>query len=222
MPAFCVCSHRRRHHVSRLHPVYAGSFPPVSICCKMTFAFEHCGLVLSSLHEPKLNSTAAYREPEDVSVLSGPRTFVFFIVFFCPTQDDMFCLALQSICLDGNSLTSTDLVNLGRGLYKITVSHQPNTLDGRRRSLTHFFLVGCFFGGGCQLSAEAERNVVKSRELLDTIVKENKGRDAKRVVERRAVPLKCGFRLFLLAVVYGITTGFGKFARTVIPVSKLK
>ncbi|XP_051915938.1 histidine ammonia-lyase-like [Hippocampus zosterae] len=81
--------------------------------------------------------TAAYREPED------------------------------SICLDGNSLTSTDLVNLGRGLYKIT------------------------------LSAEAERNVVKARELLDTIVKENK-------------------------VVYGITTGFGKFARTVIPVSKLK
>uniref|UniRef100_A0A3Q2Y7M2 Histidine ammonia-lyase n=1 Tax=Hippocampus comes TaxID=109280 RepID=A0A3Q2Y7M2_HIPCM len=66
---------------------------------------------------------------------------------------DMFCLALQSICLDGNSLTSTDLVNLGRGLYKITVSHHPNTLDG---------------------------------------------------------------------LVYGITTGFGKFARTVIPVSKLK
>ncbi|XP_037109748.1 histidine ammonia-lyase isoform X2 [Syngnathus acus] len=81
--------------------------------------------------------TAAYREPED------------------------------SICLDGNSLTSTDLVNLGRGLYKIT------------------------------LAPEAERKVVQSRELLDTIVKENK-------------------------VVYGITTGFGKFARTVIPVSKLK
>ncbi|XP_023841888.1 histidine ammonia-lyase isoform X1 [Salvelinus sp. IW2-2015] len=69
--------------------------------------------------------------------------------------------------LDGNSLTSTDLVNLGRGLYKIT------------------------------LTSEAENGVVKSRELLDTIVKENK-------------------------VVYGITTGFGKFARTVIPVHKLK
>ncbi|XP_077373817.1 histidine ammonia-lyase isoform X1 [Festucalex cinctus] len=81
--------------------------------------------------------TAAYREPED------------------------------HICLDGNSLTSTGLVNLGRGLYKIT------------------------------LAAEAERKVVQSRELLDTIVKENR-------------------------VVYGITTGFGKFARTVIPVSKLK
>ncbi|XP_077452493.1 histidine ammonia-lyase isoform X2 [Stigmatopora argus] len=71
------------------------------------------------------------------------------------------------LSLDGNSLTSTDLVNLGRGLYKIT------------------------------LTPEAERKVVQSRELLDTIVKENK-------------------------VVYGITTGFGKFARTVIPVSKLK
>uniref|UniRef100_A0A8C9YRM2 Histidine ammonia-lyase n=1 Tax=Sander lucioperca TaxID=283035 RepID=A0A8C9YRM2_SANLU len=75
-----------------------------------------------------------------------------------------------SICyisLDGNTLTSTDLVNLGRGLYKI------------------------------KLTQEAERKVVQARELLDTIVKENK-------------------------VVYGITTGFGKFARTVIPVSKLK
>ncbi|XP_034444773.1 histidine ammonia-lyase [Hippoglossus hippoglossus] len=81
--------------------------------------------------------TAAYREPEDY------------------------------LSLDGNSLTSTDLVNLGRGLYKI------------------------------KLTPEAEKKVVQSRDLLDRIVKENK-------------------------VVYGITTGFGKFARTVIPVSKLK
>ncbi|XP_042351667.1 histidine ammonia-lyase [Plectropomus leopardus] len=73
----------------------------------------------------------------------------------------------EYISLDGNSLTSTDLVNLGRGLYKI------------------------------KLNQEAEKKVVQARELLDTIVKENK-------------------------VVYGITTGFGKFARTVIPVSKLK
>uniref|UniRef100_A0A9J8DAJ2 Histidine ammonia-lyase n=1 Tax=Cyprinus carpio carpio TaxID=630221 RepID=A0A9J8DAJ2_CYPCA len=72
----------------------------------------------------------------------------------------------QYISLDGNSLTSTDLVNLGKGLYMI------------------------------KLTPEAEQKVVQSRELLDTIVKENK-------------------------VVYGITTGFGKFARTVIPVSKL-
>ncbi|XP_061899036.1 histidine ammonia-lyase [Entelurus aequoreus] len=73
----------------------------------------------------------------------------------------------DDIYLDGNSLTSTDLVDLGRGLYRI------------------------------KLTAEAERKVVQARELLDTIVKENR-------------------------VVYGITTGFGKFARTVIPVSKLK
>uniref|UniRef100_A0A7N8XYJ6 Histidine ammonia-lyase n=1 Tax=Mastacembelus armatus TaxID=205130 RepID=A0A7N8XYJ6_9TELE len=71
------------------------------------------------------------------------------------------------LSLDGNSLTANDLVNLGRGLYKI------------------------------KLTGEAERKVVQSRELLDTIVKENK-------------------------VVYGITTGFGKFARTVITVNKLK
>ncbi|XP_028823177.1 histidine ammonia-lyase-like isoform X2 [Denticeps clupeoides] len=71
------------------------------------------------------------------------------------------------LLLDGNGLTSADLVNLGKGLYKI------------------------------KLTPEAENKVVQSRELLDTIVKENK-------------------------VVYGITTGFGKFARTVIPVSKLK
>ncbi|CAL1594998.1 unnamed protein product [Knipowitschia caucasica] len=73
----------------------------------------------------------------------------------------------EFILLDGNSLSSNDLVNLGRGFYKI------------------------------KLTSEAERKVVQSRELLDTIVKENR-------------------------VVYGITTGFGKFARTVIPVSKLK
>ncbi|XP_041966184.1 histidine ammonia-lyase isoform X1 [Alosa sapidissima] len=71
------------------------------------------------------------------------------------------------LALDGNSLTSTDLVNLGKGLYKI------------------------------KLTKEAEQKVVQARELLDTIVKENR-------------------------IVYGITTGFGKFARTVIPVPKLK
>ncbi|XP_053283693.1 histidine ammonia-lyase isoform X2 [Pleuronectes platessa] len=48
-----------------------------------------------------------------------------------------------------------------------------------------------------KLTPEAEKKVVQARDLLDRIVKENK-------------------------VVYGITTGFGKFARTVIPVHKLK
>lgn len=48
-----------------------------------------------------------------------------------------------------------------------------------------------------KMTDEAEFNVSKSRSLLDNIVRENK-------------------------VVYGVTTGFGKFARVVIPVDKLK
>ncbi|XP_078343287.1 histidine ammonia-lyase-like [Oculina patagonica] len=48
-----------------------------------------------------------------------------------------------------------------------------------------------------KLTEEAEQKVNKSRELLDDIVRENK-------------------------VVYGVTTGFGKFASVVIPRDKLK
>uniref|UniRef100_A0A8B9HSR4 Histidine ammonia-lyase n=1 Tax=Astyanax mexicanus TaxID=7994 RepID=A0A8B9HSR4_ASTMX len=81
--------------------------------------------------------------------------------------NNVFVCFVQYIFLDGSSLSSTDLVNLGRCRYKI------------------------------KLTPEAEKKVEQSRELLDTIVKEKK-------------------------VVYGITTGFGKFARTVIPISKLK
>ncbi|NWX41798.1 HUTH lyase, partial [Steatornis caripensis] len=73
----------------------------------------------------------------------------------------------QYISLDGNSLTTEDLVNLGKGLYKI------------------------------KLTPEAEAQVKQSREVIERIVKEQ-------------------------TVVYGITTGFGKFARTVIPNSKLR
>uniref|UniRef100_A0A8B9JBG5 Histidine ammonia-lyase n=1 Tax=Astyanax mexicanus TaxID=7994 RepID=A0A8B9JBG5_ASTMX len=92
---------------------------------------------------------------------------------FIPSQPGMSYLTRpyrepsEYIFLDGSSLSSTDLVNLGRCRYKI------------------------------KLTPEAEKKVEQSRELLDTIVKEKK-------------------------VVYGITTGFGKFARTVIPISKLK
>ncbi|KAI6079305.1 Histidine ammonia-lyase [Aix galericulata] len=68
--------------------------------------------------------------------------------------------------VDGNSLTTEDLVSLGKGLYKI------------------------------KLTPEAEAKVKRSREVIERIVKEQ-------------------------TVVYGITTGFGKFARTVIPNSKL-
>ena len=48
-----------------------------------------------------------------------------------------------------------------------------------------------------QLTKESEEKVSKSRALIDDIVKESK-------------------------VVYGITTGFGKFARTVIEKKKLE
>uniref|UniRef100_A0A8C6G313 Histidine ammonia-lyase n=1 Tax=Moschus moschiferus TaxID=68415 RepID=A0A8C6G313_MOSMO len=71
------------------------------------------------------------------------------------------------IALDGDSLTTEDLVSLGKGRYKI------------------------------KLTPTAEKRVQKSREVIDRIVEEK-------------------------TVVYGITTGFGKFARTVIPVSKLE
>ncbi|XP_073506789.1 histidine ammonia-lyase [Phyllobates terribilis] len=73
----------------------------------------------------------------------------------------------QYIEIDGESLTTEDLLNLGKGLYKI------------------------------KLTSEAEHRVTQSRLLIESIVKEQK-------------------------VVYGITTGFGKFARTVIPISQLK
>ncbi|NXW85265.1 HUTH lyase, partial [Alopecoenas beccarii] len=73
----------------------------------------------------------------------------------------------QYISLDGNSLTTEDLVNLGKGLYKI------------------------------KLTPEAETKVNQSREVIERIIKEQ-------------------------TIVYGITTGFGKFARTVIPNSKLR
>ncbi|KAM9311679.1 histidine ammonia-lyase [Gastrophryne carolinensis] len=71
------------------------------------------------------------------------------------------------IYIDGETLTTQDLLNLGKGLYKI------------------------------KLTPEAEQRVKQARLLIENIVKEEK-------------------------VVYGITTGFGNFARTVIPVKQLK
>ncbi|NP_001086064.1 histidine ammonia-lyase, gene 2 S homeolog [Xenopus laevis] len=74
---------------------------------------------------------------------------------------------VEYIHMDGGSLSTQDLLNLGKGLFKI------------------------------KLTPQAENKVQQSRLLIDSIVQENK-------------------------VVYGITTGFGRFARTVIPVGKLK
>ncbi|XP_015777988.1 PREDICTED: histidine ammonia-lyase-like [Acropora digitifera] len=69
--------------------------------------------------------------------------------------------------LDGCSLSPAKLVELGQGKLKI------------------------------KLTEDAEKNVTKSRKLLDDIVRENK-------------------------VVYGVTTGFGKFARVIISHDNLK
>ncbi|XP_047018138.1 histidine ammonia-lyase [Ictalurus punctatus] len=71
------------------------------------------------------------------------------------------------ISIDGKSLTTADLVSLGKGIYKI------------------------------KLSAEAEKHVIGGRYLIEKIISENK-------------------------VVYGVNTGFGKFARTVVGKDQLK
>ena len=73
----------------------------------------------------------------------------------------------EYISLDGNSLNTDDLLQLGMGKYKI------------------------------RLTNESEARVVKARKMVDDIVSQNK-------------------------TVYGITTGFGKFARTVIDKPKIE
>jgi len=90
-------------------------------------------------------------------------------VKFVPSQvpGGKFEIPNNYLSLDGCSLSVDDLVQLGKGQYKI------------------------------KLTSEAEEKVNASRNLIDRIVKENR-------------------------VVYGITTGFGKFARTVIEKEKLK
>ena len=73
----------------------------------------------------------------------------------------------EYISLDGNSLNTDDLLQLGMGKYKI------------------------------RLTNESEARVIKARKMVDDIVIQNK-------------------------TVYGITTGFGKFARTVIDKPKIE
>ena len=73
----------------------------------------------------------------------------------------------EYLSLDGCSLSTDDLLQLGKGRYKI------------------------------RITKESEEKVNKARKMVDDIVKENR-------------------------VVYGITTGFGKFARTVIDQPKLQ
>ncbi|MCJ8743077.1 hypothetical protein PDJAM_G00089620 [Pangasius djambal] len=73
----------------------------------------------------------------------------------------------EYISLDGKSLTTADLVSLGKGLYKI------------------------------KLSAEAEERVIRAKDVIEKIISEKQ-------------------------VVYGVNTGFGKFARTVVEKDQLK
>uniref|UniRef100_A0A6Q2Y245 Histidine ammonia-lyase n=1 Tax=Esox lucius TaxID=8010 RepID=A0A6Q2Y245_ESOLU len=68
----------------------------------------------------------------------------------------------EYLYLDGNSLTTADLVRLGKGLFKI------------------------------KLTNHAEEKVNEAREVIETILKENR-------------------------VIYGVNTGFGKLAQTIIP-----
>ncbi|XP_022667971.1 histidine ammonia-lyase-like isoform X2 [Varroa jacobsoni] len=72
----------------------------------------------------------------------------------------------QEISIDGNNLSPEELLDLGRGKYKIRLSH------------------------------DAVTRVTESRKMLEQILEENQ-------------------------VAYGINTGFGKFARVVVPEDKL-
>ncbi|XP_067914874.1 histidine ammonia-lyase isoform X2 [Heterodontus francisci] len=84
-------------------------------------------------------------------------------------------------------------------VYLYTRYHEPDEyicLDGNQLTIEDLVRLGRGLYK-IKLTTEAEEKIKQSRLLLENIVKENK-------------------------VVYGITTGFGKFARTVIPHSKLK
>uniref|UniRef100_A0A8C8LRJ5 Histidine ammonia-lyase n=1 Tax=Oncorhynchus tshawytscha TaxID=74940 RepID=A0A8C8LRJ5_ONCTS len=84
-----------------------------------------------------------------------------------PKKVSICILLLYSyLSLDGNSLTIADLVRLGKGLFNI------------------------------KLTTEAEEKINEAREVIETIIKENR-------------------------VVYGVNTGFGKFAHMLIPKDKL-
>lgn len=76
----------------------------------------------------------------------------------------------QYIPLDGNSLTTADLVNLGQGLFRIKVSIFTCAL--RQRGDKHAD-VCCLFP--VQLTPEAEEKVIKGREVIDTFIREDSG-----------------------------------------------
>ncbi|CAL4099478.1 unnamed protein product, partial [Meganyctiphanes norvegica] len=88
------------------------------------------------------------------------------ILFYIGNVSGKYSPPEEYLTLDGESLSPSDLVSLGKGHYKI------------------------------RLSKEAEDKVILARQLVETIVDEKK-------------------------VVYGVTTGFGKFAKVVISPEQL-
>ncbi|XP_066935893.1 histidine ammonia-lyase-like [Clytia hemisphaerica] len=82
-------------------------------------------------------------------------------------DDDIFTPPQKILNIDGNTLTSDNLVKCGKGEYKL------------------------------QLTKESQQKVKNARDLIDNIVAEKR-------------------------VVYGINTGFGSFARVIIPPEKIK
>ncbi|XP_064457768.1 histidine ammonia-lyase-like isoform X2 [Ornithodoros turicata] len=102
-------------------------------------------------------------ETDKPSPVTGPAE-----ITYIPEQvPGKFKAPTQVMVLDGNNMTPDDLLELGKGKYKI------------------------------QLSNESIEKVKKSRDMLEAILKDNK-------------------------VAYGLNTGFGKFARVVIPDESLK
>ncbi|GAB6033675.1 hypothetical protein CHUAL_013733 [Chamberlinius hualienensis] len=117
-------------------------------------------LIVDVLHDEDFVSIVL--ESDRPSPLTGPVE-----IRYVPEQvSGLFTEPSEYLSLDGNSLSTDDLLNLGNNRYKI------------------------------RLSKEAQEKVTKSRDVIEQLLKENK-------------------------VVYGITTGFGNFARTVISKGKL-
>lgn len=103
------------------------------------------------------------------------------------------------VVLKDDVMSSEFIPSQPERVHLYTRYHEPNEyicLDGSHLTIKDLVRLGKGLYK-IKLTAEAEEKIKQSRELLENIVKEHK-------------------------VVYGITTGFGKFARTVIPNNKLR
>lgn len=75
--------------------------------------------------------------------------------------------------MDGNSLTTADLVNLGRGLLKIKV--RKCSCDSEIEESAGDKPVGVCCSYSLQLAPEAEKKVREGREVIDNFIREDKG-----------------------------------------------